>query len=79
MTASRQLLKTSCAIVSALIIAYHRLVGDGSTAENLVVEAAQLYGDVVLEMSDDSAKGPSHHRQAAGLQVLFPGCPYFLG
>ncbi|WQF82203.1 Putative Acyl transferase domain superfamily, Condensation domain, ancestral KRAB domain, thiolase [Colletotrichum destructivum] len=32
-----------------LIVAYHRLVGDGSTTENLFVEAAKLYSDVPLK------------------------------
>lgn len=32
-----------------LIIAYHRLVGDGSTIEHLFVEAGQLYSGVQLE------------------------------
>lgn len=31
-----------------LIVAYHRLVGDGSTTENIFVEAAQLYNDIPL-------------------------------
>lgn len=32
-----------------LVVAYHRLVGDGSTTENLFVEAGQLYSDVELK------------------------------
>lgn len=32
-----------------LVVAYHRLVGDGSTTENLFVETAQLYSDVALK------------------------------
>jgi hypothetical protein len=31
-----------------LVVAYHRLVGDGSTTENVFVEAAQLYSVVAL-------------------------------
>lgn len=32
-----------------LVIAYHRLVGDGSTTENLFVEVSQLYDGVALK------------------------------
>lgn len=32
-----------------LVVAYHRLVGDGSTTENLFVEAGQLYNGVAMK------------------------------
>nr|6AD3_A Chain A, Lovastatin nonaketide synthase mokA [Monascus pilosus] len=31
------------------VVAYHRFVGDGSTTENIFVEASQLYGGVTLD------------------------------